>query len=154
MVSWKGMAVAWIGLSCSLLQGGEPLLLRELSDQWEGKEVEVRGFVYANQEGQELLADTPGLKSCCVGSEKNRAKQLWVRWEGEKPAPSLRAVTVKGTFHKEKNGEELLYMELKEAELLKEKSRSWKEGALGGGALVCLLSFFLWGKGRKKKAKQ
>lgn len=67
--------------------------------RYNGQQVEVRGFLYRNQEGSLVLRSEPGLKSCCINKD---GPQIIVRSDGIEP--SLQAKTLEGVFHIEKLG--------------------------------------------------
>jgi hypothetical protein len=41
-----------------------------------GEKVQIRGFPYQTSEGNWVLAGESDLKSCCVGSDRNRSRQI------------------------------------------------------------------------------
>ena len=47
-----------------------------LSELSSSKEIRIRGFLYQSREGQWILAPEPNLKSCCIGSSHQAAKQI------------------------------------------------------------------------------
>lgn len=63
---------------------------------YQNQPLQVRGFWYPQETGTGILASTPHLKSCCVGSPE-KTGQLFVK--GEFPSLSVdRAVTLAGIF--------------------------------------------------------
>lgn len=67
------------------------------SSAYDHQRVAVRGFYYQTESGEQLLAEQPNLKSCCVGSKKKEKEQI--RLIGEISPPSkARAITVEGDF--------------------------------------------------------
>ena len=70
--------------------------IEEMSE-WEGllgSEIEVKGFLYQTEEGRWILADRPGLKSCCLEKDK-KFIVLDGPLEGKKTS---RPVALRGTF--------------------------------------------------------
>lgn len=62
-----------------------------------GQSVNIRGFLYQEPEGQWILASEPNLKTCCMGTSKKVAQQIFL--SGPFAAETLRhAVTVQGDF--------------------------------------------------------
>ncbi len=68
--------------------------------RYNGQPVEVRGFLYQDQEGSLVLRSEPGLKSCCVSG---KGPQIIIR-SHDKIEPSLQARTIEGIFNIEKAG--------------------------------------------------
>lgn len=64
-----------------------------------GQEVEIRGFLYQNNKGSWVLASEPNLRTCCVGSQANLHRQIFIKGEFAKPPFTTRAVAVQGRFH-------------------------------------------------------
>jgi hypothetical protein len=48
-------------------------------NQWQDKEVQIRGFLYQRQDGIMLLAAQPNLRSCCLGSASKIEQQLIIK---------------------------------------------------------------------------
>lgn len=67
----------------------ESLSIRDLNEGLADKQVEIRGFLYRTADHQLVLAGEPNLKSCCVGSEKNQAKQLFITNSAIEPETSV-----------------------------------------------------------------
>lgn len=72
------------------IQELDPQKAKELNNS----QVEVRGFLYSNQNVL-ILADEPNLKSCCVGSAKNKNRQIQIK-DFQEEYPSHQVVTVQG----------------------------------------------------------
>ncbi len=75
-----------------------PLSFHELgsvaSDALDQQVVQIRGFLYTADDGQQILAAEPNLKSCCVASEAKIGQQIVVL--GELPSHQRQAVFVQG----------------------------------------------------------
>lgn len=52
-----------------------------------GKEIQIRGFLYQTEDKKLILAALPNLKSCCVGTASQRSQQIVV--EGDIPAQHI-----------------------------------------------------------------
>lgn len=64
---------------------------------FQDREVEVRGFWYPLSPDQGILAPTPNLKSCCIGTPTKVSQQLIVK--GRLPSSyDQQAVAVRGVF--------------------------------------------------------
>lgn len=94
------IAILFSFLSFSIA-AGEPLLLKvrfqdlAARTDLDGQEIEIKGFLYQREDGLRVLANEPGLKSCCVGSLKFREKQLLIA--GDLDAPNSHfPVTLQG----------------------------------------------------------
>lgn len=59
----------------------------------------IRGFLYEVEDGW-ILAPEPNLRSCCVGSDANREKQVRVEEMEESPS-TWKAVTLSGDLFKD-----------------------------------------------------
>jgi hypothetical protein len=75
---------------------------------FEGKAVEIKGFLYKGNEGM-ILSNEPNLKTCCVGSKNKRNKQILIL--GELLLTDLHfPVTVTGIFYtKDENESEEIF---------------------------------------------
>ncbi len=60
----------------------------------ENSQIELRGFVYAKEDGQHVLAAQPNLRSCCLDHNKN--KEIVYLTGGLPNWNSTRAVTLQG----------------------------------------------------------
>ena len=47
--------------------------------EWNGKEVEIRGFVYGTSDGRRLLAGQSDLRSCCIGQSHKIEQQILIK---------------------------------------------------------------------------
>lgn len=70
-----------------------------------GSIIQIRGFLYQANGGQTVLASEPNLKTCCVGSEAKRTKQLLVEGVHLPNAPSDLAVNLIGTLEIDPTGQ-------------------------------------------------
>ena len=59
--------------------------------------VYVRGFSYPYSSGQGILASSPNLKSCCIGSHATIFQQIAVKGNGVLPQ-TQHAITLEGIF--------------------------------------------------------
>ncbi len=73
------------------------VLSRELKS-YHGKDISIRGFVFESPGGDWVLADKPGLKSCCIGSEKEVFSQVYLECQKE-PTFHNQQVVVTGNFN-------------------------------------------------------
>jgi hypothetical protein len=64
---------------------------------YNNQEVQVRGFLYKTNDERLIIASTPDLKSCCIGSESKLSQQIFVKgsWDN---IPNNQAVTLQGHF--------------------------------------------------------
>lgn len=69
----------------------------EHPEQWEGKEVALRGFLYNTEKGQALLALEPNIPSCCVGKKD----KSFVILKGDFSGSSSRASVIEGKITKD-----------------------------------------------------
>ncbi len=114
----------------------------DLSQVAENSQIELRGFVYAKEDGQHVLAAQPNLRSCCLDSNKN--KEI-VYLTGPLPNwDSTRAVTLQGQLSSQ-NGVKTLV----DAKILK-KTSSY---AYIWGLLLFIASGILWITYRKIKTQ-
>src|ERR1700757_217059 len=98
-------------LYSTVLQGAEALTFNTLTDlssyepetvqvalaDFLDKEVQVRGFIYKNDQGQYVLSSRPGLASCCQQKQENIPHQIFLdgnNFEGT----GGRTVSVQGVF--------------------------------------------------------
>lgn len=96
--------------------------LDHLSEIPDGKEISIRGFLYQNQEGRWVLAKEPNLKTCCLSSQSNLERQLFL--ESSFSADKINSIiTLKGIFQKEKNS-------LTRIELIKDDQKNLKNVAI------------------------
>ncbi len=72
------LLIIFFSLFINICSATETLSLLNLSDQYNGMEVEVRGFYYEKEDGIGVLAAQPNLKSCCVGTKEKKEQQLVV----------------------------------------------------------------------------
>lgn len=118
-----------------------------------GQEVIIRGFLYKDSEGNLLLANEPGLKSCCIGSKANLPKQIVVLGKLPTILPKT-AVSLKGelffnsSFGLESNVKTKFF--LKNASILPENKMVFGKFFLGALFLVIFLTaFYLFQRARK-----
>ena len=71
----------------------------------DGSTIQIRGFLYTANGGQTVLASEPNLKTCCVGSEAKRKKQVAVHGDRLPTASSDFAVTLIGLLEVDPNGQ-------------------------------------------------
>jgi hypothetical protein len=64
------------------------------------QEIKIRGFLYQTDDARWILASTPDLKSCCVGSHSKIAHQIVVSGDFDHLSTS-QAVTLQGKFVRE-----------------------------------------------------
>ena len=64
----------------------------------QGKRVEIRGFLYETKQSQAILAAEPNLKSCCVGSEAKKHKQIVVKGDVSSAIDRTTAVNIQGNL--------------------------------------------------------
>lgn len=107
----------------------------------QGKEIEIRGFLYQREDGKLILASQPNLRSCCVGTKSKIQQQIIVEGNLE---PTLKAVSVRGVFRIQplysENGELVAYYFLDRANLVPETPfRLW--GIILVAFVVCIVSF-------------
>ncbi len=60
--------------------------------------IQIRGFIYSLPEGVWVLASTPHLKSCCIGTDNLTTPQIQVTWLNI-PEQTNSAVLIQGIFH-------------------------------------------------------
>lgn len=66
-------------------------------EQWQGKEIAIRGFLYRRTDGKAVLASLPNLKSCCVGTTSKIYEQIQLKNDLESIADQ-HVVNVQGRF--------------------------------------------------------
>jgi len=73
-----------------------PITFQDLANEnYNGRQVAIKGFLYKQSEDHWILASEPGLKSCCVGSKNKINTQIVI--SGNLPKQSLSsAVIVEG----------------------------------------------------------
>jgi hypothetical protein len=65
--------------------------------EFHGKEVIVRGFLFQTLDGNWILSETPNVKSCCAGSPSKATKQIFL--EGNLSQNDInKAITLQGDF--------------------------------------------------------
>lgn len=80
-----------------------PITFLEL-EKWEKaismdqKAVEIRGFLYEDQDGQKILATEPNLKTCCLGKKNS---QIFV--DGSISSRASIATTLQGILEVDRN---------------------------------------------------
>lgn len=75
---------------------GDQISFSDLGEKWADQKIEIRGFLYRMEEGQLILAAEPNLKSCCVGTAKNRNKQITIKSDDLVPRSTV--VELQGTL--------------------------------------------------------
>jgi len=62
------------------------------------KQIEISGFLYQSPEHGWVLASEPNLKSCCVGNDKQKNKQLLVEGKMKGLPSSATAIALRGVL--------------------------------------------------------
>lgn len=105
--------------------------------------VELRGFLYRNQEGELVLSHRPDLKSCCIGSKALINQQIFIHGP---IIPSSQAITLKGIFQIEpkydEKGQMIRIYSLKEAEIVPTKHSYWMFFLIIAICLFCFCVYF------------
>jgi hypothetical protein len=127
------------------------LLQREMAAVHQ-KTICIRGFLYQTDAGRWLLAATPNMKSCCVGSSDKITQQIFLSAPFTAPAKAaIEAVSVQGTFSIEPlwdaQGNLTQLFSLKEALILHEER--WSIPHLCFAALLVLGLALLYKNARK-----
>lgn len=104
--------------------------------KFNGKPIQIRGFLYVTNDGQTVLASEPNLKSCCVGSAAKRGKQLLIKGNVTNEHSSDFAVTINGILEIHPN--EHFFLHLKNASLAKGSTYKLSHLLLGSFLLVIL----------------
>lgn len=107
-----------------------------LMQEYHGKEVVIRGFLYPSQDGNWVLSSEPNLKTCCVGSAVKAKSQILVETNvGE--LSKEKVVSLHGIFFVDSRvddeGNTLQYLHLKNASLI-----DTPQGSFTAILLVCL----------------
>lgn len=97
-------SIAFILLSSLSILGAEELTFltlksysqEEIAKSYHGKELQIRGFLYTTASGKTILAATPNVKSCCVGTASKLLQQITVI--NPKQSASSLPVTLSGHF--------------------------------------------------------
>lgn len=104
------------------------------SEELANTRVQIRGFLYATDEGQLVLASEPNLKSCCVASEAKKADQLFISGDILPPNQAGLVVLAEGELVQDEQQRRWL----KEAKLVETRS-DWKS------LLLCVILICLGG---------
>ncbi len=99
-----------VSLSLHLNASGRDLALADLAMVEDGASVQVRGFLYQRMDGDWILASEPDLKSCCVGSEKKSANQLWVTMSNPPATAPIGVSSLKGFVRRDLTGKNPRYV--------------------------------------------
>ncbi|MBA2367625.1 MAG: hypothetical protein H0V82_01200 [Candidatus Protochlamydia sp.] len=114
----------------------------ELSSHLEvnsNEEVEIRGFLYETPSGEVILAASPQLKSCCIGSPDKISRQIVLKGKWES-VPLKRAVTVHGRLAAEpkyNEGHELVQLYVLDRPLIMQST------SFPFWSVICIAAFFL-----------
>jgi len=63
----------------------------------DGHQVQIRGFIYQLSQGEWILATTPNLKSCCLGTDSQAGNQIYVSWDSS-PETTSSVILAQGRF--------------------------------------------------------
>ena len=100
------METLQIGLMEFMLQSLKKMIEIYLNEEigelqalsFKGKQVRVRGFWHAKSKNEGVLAATPHLKTCCIGSPHTIHQQIVVR-DFYPTGSDRKALTLEGTFN-------------------------------------------------------
>lgn len=74
----------------------DPEAIRSHLADYIDQEVQIRGFIYKNDEGRSVLSSKPTIASCCQKKEENLSHQIFL--DGLTAESSGRVVAVQGFF--------------------------------------------------------
>jgi hypothetical protein len=104
----------------------------------QGNTIKVRGFLFRGDAGQWVLSSEPNLKSCCVGKESKRDKQILLDGQYEEGMIN-QVVEVEGRF------ENTSPWRIESARVVsKTGAQGWLRAGLVGLGLVALLGWYLF----------
>jgi len=99
----------------------------EEAETLHNREITIRGFLYATQDGRWILSSEPNLKTCCVGSAHKAKDQIFLD-STFKDIPSSGVVQVQGLLMVVPQWDDkqtlLRLYQLKNARTLEEKERN------------------------------
>lgn len=120
----------FLNFYCSAEEQSIPLNFTELESfgkYADGQKVKIRGFLYQTKEGKSVLAAEPNLKTCCVGSQANIHKQIYLDRNFDSRNS---AITVEGVLMvPDTNSEKYV---LNDAKVIEDQSGSGRGGDIGG----------------------
>ena len=109
-----------------------------------GQVIEIRGFLYETVDSQVILAAEPNLKSCCVGSDSKKQKQMLVSGNIFSALDDRSAVTLRGNLDI-RQGDKFPY-QLSNAIVVEANYQSFEMLAFFGVFVFLILGYLSWGR--------
>ena len=122
-----------------LSSGGTGYGAEEFLDQV----IAVRGFLYRSENGKWVLADTPNLKSCCIGNTKNPSRQIYVEPIASLASSPGAATTLSGRLAITASTGVSPVVALRQAELVSEPARIHATGLFLFAGLFLAVAIFV-----------
>lgn len=79
------------------LSAHDPEMIRNTLVDYIDQEVQIRGFIYENEDGRFILSSLPSIPTCCQKKQENLPHQIYLAGEGLSSSEG-KAVAVQGVF--------------------------------------------------------
>lgn len=112
-----------------------------VKETYEGKQLNVKGFLYQKADGEWILASQPNLRSCCVGASQHVGRQLLVEGEFN---PDDKVVEIEGSFHMQLLADNTPSYRLLHASIAKSNQGDWPFTTILFTCLFILAFFTSW----------
>lgn len=141
--------IAHLLMLLAIFANNDPMDFTQYNDlkhleEWHGKKIRLRGFLYSNQKNEWILACEANLKSCCIGSKEKAAQQLFLK-DGSWDKGSLGLVVeVEGIFKYEPDNLEGHHYFLEKPRIIKKDKSTFFFILVGLGMMI--LAAYAWTK--------